>query len=246
LVWSVAGRSVLHAQGFLDVDGQRCEPSPGPVTLWHPLGATDADAWRTLVLERGIAQPFNQVFRETYSEASVDALLSAELDVRTLLGLARSQGWALHHDGVLVRRIGRVRVSLGMGRIYPGASGTTRCGGVQVFDPAGGPARMDDPKLVSECLRAVDLLVSVSAFALAPTIDTATARARQAVLSKLLGDHVDGRSVRVADVSISIATGRATREGAEIEVPPSNSATVLPYPDEILRRIVTAVNHFST
>lgn len=263
LVWRIAREPVLpHRDGkqwmFLQADGQPVELAAGPVWLWHPLGSpAEAEDFRRLIVSRKLHQPFNQVFRETYSEASVPQLLSPDLDVSTLLGLARSQGWTFSPDRNLVRRRGPLRIELDVGQPYPGAAGITRCRSIQLLAAEDGkPCSIsrEDPLLVSECLRAVDLLISVSAFAVSEEgIEPASARARQAALLAMLGDdrsrgtpYVEGRYVRAGDVSISIATGRAMRAGAEVEIPDADNARMtLPYPDEILRRVVAGVNHLA-
>lgn len=254
LVWIVGGVAVVPVREggrwmFVGADGETVEAVRGAVSLWHPFDG-EVDAWRRIVLDRGIAQPFNQVFRETYSEASLQWFVGVDLDVRTLLGLARSQGWVLREGGVLVRRVGDLRTHVTIDSVFPGATGITRCWAVDIFAQGREPASIGDrdPRIVSECIRGIDLLVGVSAFAVASEREMGTARARVEVLSRMIGDdpaagaHVDGRYVRIGDVAISIATGVVRRGGAEIEVPPRGGVTVLPYPDEVLRRIVMAVN----
>lgn len=240
---------------FMGSDGTPRAPTQGTVALWHPLQqSANASAWRAWVLEHKVQQPFNQLFRETYSPKSVASLLAPELDVKTLLGLARSQGWVLR-DERLVRRLGPFRVELDVGRVFPGAKGTTRCFSIRLFRGAERKSldlAAEDPQLVSECLRAVDLLVGVSAFALDParSVETPSARERRAVLTRMFGSSaesvrpfVDGHHVRAGNLSISIATGRVSRDGEEVEVPSvASEVTVIPYPDEVLYRIVVALN----
>jgi Domain of unknown function (DUF4132) len=263
LVWSFDdGTTVVPVKkgknwSFIGHDGQSCSPKAETIALWHPLRHNaNADCWRALILQREIQQPFNQVFRETYTDQSIAHFLTPELDVRTLLGLARSQGWMLRHER-LVKRMGPLRVEVDVGRVYPGASGSTRCYAIEVYRGVGHEAvdlPTEDRQLLSECLRAVDLLVSVSAFSLDPeyTFEAGSARERQVALFGMLGSSpqedrpfVDGRYVRVGDTRVSIATGRASKDGEEIEIPsPSVGTTPLPYPDEILQRIVVGINEF--
>ena len=240
---------------FMGSDGTPRAPAQGTVALWHPLQqSADASAWRAWVLEHRVQQPFNQLFRETYSSKSVASLLAPELDVKTLLGLARSQGWVLR-DERLVRRLGPFRVELDVGRVFPGAKGTTRCFSIHLFRGAERKSldlAAEDPELVSECLRAVDLLVGVSAFALDParSAETHSARERRAVLTRMFGlssesegPFVDGHHVRAGNLSISIATGRVSRDGEEVEIPTvASGVTVIPYPDDVLYGIVVALN----
>lgn len=263
LVWRFGdGTSALPVKtgqnwSFIGPDGQPCSSTAETITLWHPLQPdSNSGGWRALLLKRGIHQPFNQVFRETYTDQSISNLLSPEIELRSLLGLARSEGWVLR-EGCLVRRIGPFRVELDLGKVYPGMCGGWRCQGMGIFSGTGREPVCfadEDPQLVSECLRAVDLLVSVSAFSLDSecSYESGSARERQSALAGMLGSSprgdrpfVDGRYVRFGEIKISIATGRATVDGAEIELPrASKGVSVLPYPDEILHRIVVAVNEF--
>jgi hypothetical protein len=244
-----------RAWSFVDAQGQPLAAPQGRVRLWHPLEAgSQAESWRRLVIDRNIAQPFNQAFRETYAVDGLAEWLGLPLDANTLMGLSRSQGWLLRYD-TLVRRIGHYRAELGVLGIFPGAEGERSCTGLQVFRKADSEPldlSKEDPIAVSECLRAVDLLVSVSTFALNPdrAYEPHTARARRAALVGLLGEdpshggaYVEGRNVRQGDVTISIATGRASRRGEELAPTSDTDAVfIIPYPDPTLRRIVARIN----
>jgi hypothetical protein len=245
-----------RAWTFVDAQGRPLAAPQGRVRLWHPLEvASHAERWRRLVIERNIAQPFNQAFRETYSADGVAEWLGLPLDANTLMGLSRSQGWQLRYD-TLVRRIGRYRVELCVFGIFPGAQGERSCTGLHVFRKADSTPldlSQEDPIGISECLRAVDLLISVSAFTL--NCDHAhephTARTRRAALIAMLGEdrslggaYVDGRNVRQGDVTISIATARASHQGEELAATSDMDPVVIiiPYPDPLLRRIVARLN----
>jgi hypothetical protein len=207
-----------------------------------------------LVVDRGIAQPFNQAFRETYSAPGITEWLGVPMDARTLLGLAHSQGWQLRHPDSLLRKIGPYRLELVVFGIFPGAQGPRSCSGLALFRGAEStPLDLSSQCAVaiSECLRTVDLLVSVSAFALDPKSGetSASARARRAALVAMFGEdpsrgaiYVEGRYVRRADIIISIATGRASRHGEELAPSAEGAPTVIPYPDPILRRIIARIN----
>ena len=92
----------------------------------------------------------------------------------------------------------------------------------------------------------------MSAFALGS--DTAyephTARARRSALLGMLGDdagsggaYVEGRHVRRGELTVHIATGRASRNGEELALPSDTGAPcIIPYPDPILSRIVAHLN----
>jgi hypothetical protein len=262
LIWRFEdGRSALPVRvgkqwSLLDAYGKPLEALPTAVSLWHPLQPNaDAEAWRSLVIARGLSQPFNQAFRETYSAASIERLTLPRLDLHSLLGLARAQGWALRSGATLVRRIGAFRVELDVGVAFPGAVGTTCCYEIRFFRGSGSDAIDPDqaePQGISECLRRVDLLVSVSAYTLDPNAgeEAASARSRRAVLVRMLGEvphaerpYVDGRYVRHGELAIHIATGRVSKYGEECELPSLDAKVrVLPYPDSTLQRIVTVLD----
>ncbi len=264
LIWRLDSKTSVLAMAsgktltLLDSQGEPCSPRAETVSLWHPLHNLDeSSAWRNLIVQRGIQQPFNQAFRECYGADTITQFLTPEVDVRTLLGLGLAQGWLLRY-GYLVRRFGTLRVELDTGGTYPGACGTTRIGAID-FYRHGGHKRIDpaqeSPQLVSECLRAVDLLVSVAAFSVKPGAGPAgaTASERQSALLHMMGaaanrakPYVDGRYVKTGDVKISITTGRVTRNNQEIHTDElSGKATPLPYPDAILQKIVWAINCYS-
>lgn len=56
-------------EGLMQASGERFQPSEqATVKLWHPVHATDAEAaaWRDVIVEREVVQPFKQAFREVY------------------------------------------------------------------------------------------------------------------------------------------------------------------------------------
>lgn len=243
------------AWSFIDARARPLAPARGRVRLWHPLQVdSQPDSWRRLIIERKIAQPFNQAFRETYSTDALAEWLALPLEAKTLIGLSRAQGWHLRDD-TLLRRIGNYRVELGVPGIFPGAVGEHYCSQLQLFrqvDRTPLDHSQEDPIGVSECLRAADLLFSVSAFALSSEsgFEAHTARARRSALLGMLGDDasrggafVEGRYVRRGDLTVHIATGRASRNGEELALPSRAGAPcIIPYPDPILSRIVAHLN----
>jgi len=71
IVWQIVdGPAVLpDGSGFLGVDGAPLAVEGGEITLWHP-GETTPDqvaAWRKLLADRDVTQPFPQVWREVYA-----------------------------------------------------------------------------------------------------------------------------------------------------------------------------------
>jgi hypothetical protein len=192
LVW-VARRGGTRLGSFLPVrrDGRlvledaRGEavtpPDDARIALWHPVLAGDDERewWRALVARRRLRQPLRQVYREFYrpgpGEEDGDttvAFAGHVVAIRPLVGLARREGWRPDGHGVLLRRFGPVEVAFQVeGPLYPGAEGYAEVERVRFAVRAGRGwrrARIGELPLVvfSEACRAVDLLVSTSAFAL--------------------------------------------------------------------------------
>ncbi|KVH71591.1 hypothetical protein WJ42_02575 [Burkholderia cepacia] len=176
------------------------------IRLWHPLLA-DADerlAWQRAIVGRTLRQPVRQAFREYYVPADGDASASDSamfeghvLSSRQLIGVARREGWSIRaYDDGLVREFGDVRATFFVdARLYPGSEshGTSRRLHFERrhdrhWIPL--PIGEIDRVVFSEVARAVDLLVSVAAFALdddatraataALTVDPARQREREA------------------------------------------------------------------
>ncbi|WP_423760978.1 DUF4132 domain-containing protein [Burkholderia sp. NLJ2] len=166
-----------------DAAGHACDiADDSDIRLWHPLLA-DADerlAWQRTIVGRALRQPVRQAFREYYVPEESDASASESamfeghvLSSRPLLGVARREGWSIRaYDDGLVREFGDVRATfLVDARLYPGSEshGTSRRLHVERrherrWVPL--PIGEIDRVVFSEVARAVDLLVSVSAFAL--------------------------------------------------------------------------------
>lgn len=155
-------------------------PDDGRISLWHPASANEDErlAWRGAVVAARLKQPFRQAFREHYAPLEEELALSAAsvfadhvVSIRPLLGLARREGWRVQRDGDLERDFGAVRASFRVeARLYPGAEGHASTGGLTFMQRDQGvwrPMRLADVSTVvfSEACRAVDLLVSTSAFA---------------------------------------------------------------------------------
>jgi hypothetical protein len=157
-------------------------PEDTRIALWHPVLARheEREAWRAVIARSRLRQPLRQVFREFYlpapGEEDGDATATFAghvVAIRPLVGLARREGWRPQGHGVLVRRFADVEVAFRVnGPAYPGAEGFAEVESVRFAMRAGRRwrrARIAElPQVVfSEACRAVDLLVSVSAFALA-------------------------------------------------------------------------------
>lgn len=233
---------LLDGEGAIDAQGQPLAlPEDGDIGLWHPLhgSAEERAAWQALVTRRRVRQPLRQVYREIYETPGDGAAPFAgyQLSLRTLLGLARREGWRLDHDEGLSRQFGAWRVLLRIeGRVYPGAGGACTSNGLA-------PAPMLPMAAVaySEACRAVDLLVSASALALVEEAPDAQreqrlawlanlapgpmAGMRRTVLAQVFAQQIDAgrmalepRHLTVGLHAIHLATARVTLDGAEVVI----------------------------
>ncbi|RQS20603.1 DUF4132 domain-containing protein [Burkholderia sp. Bp8992] len=193
MIWQARGRDG-STQSFIpdiakgkvvlrDAAGHTCNLADDcEIRLWHPLLA-DADerlAWQRAIVRRTLRQPVRQAFREYYVPADSDASASDSamfeghvLSSRPLLGVARREGWSIRaYDDGLAREFGDVRATfLVDARLYPGAQGhgtSRRLYFERRHDRRWVPLPIGeiDAVVFSEVARAVDLLVSVAAFAL--------------------------------------------------------------------------------
>lgn len=162
------------------------------IRLWHPLhsSAEERKAWQCHVTALQVRQPLRQAFREYYEPLpqelqrplgedgrtwrSNESHRFAEwmLSLKPLIGLARGQGWKIDRESGLVRQLGEVTVTFGVGEeLHPGIENgeadSTELAfwkGVQSRSSRL-PIREVEPIIYSESCRAADLLVSVSSFA---------------------------------------------------------------------------------
>ncbi|MDN2698447.1 DUF4132 domain-containing protein [Janthinobacterium sp. SUN073] len=272
LVWRTGDGSafMLDGKGAIDAQGQPVGlPAQGEIGLWHPLHGNGEEraAWQALLAQRRLRQPLRQVYREIYEPPGDGSAPFAgyQLSLRTLLGLARREGWRLDHDEGLSRQFGAWRVSLRVeGRVYPGAGGACTSNGLA-------PAQMMPmaPVAYSEACRAADLLVSASALALVEEEQSVEreqrlfylanlapgpmAGMRRAVLEQVFADQIEdgrmaleARHLMVGRHAIHLTTGRVTKDGAEaaIEVVAKGSklgaVPWLPYDEALLEKIAAA------
>ena len=198
LIWEVEvapgqWRAALPADGALiSLDGRPV--AGGVVRLWHPVRSRPAEirAWRDLLTDRSIRQPFRQAFREIY------LLTPAELATRVysnrfaahvlryqrLYALFKARGWATRLLGPwdagdeaeatreVVGRRWRARF---FHSYIEGYLDTTLAGTDQVrFDQREGgewrPAELASvpPVVFSELMRDVDLFIGVTSIAADP------------------------------------------------------------------------------
>lgn len=71
LIWKVQDGPafMVDNDALIDAKGKAVAIDDAHITLWHPLhsAAKEVSEWRKVMFERGITQPFAQVWRETYS-----------------------------------------------------------------------------------------------------------------------------------------------------------------------------------
>jgi hypothetical protein len=161
-------------------------------------------------------------------------------------------------------------------KLYPGLEGSCVSRELSFQQRQGSrwaPAVIESirPVVFSEICRAVDLLVSVTGFAIGgEAIDAGRsdrlhflaeenlsqmARMRANVLARVFEKQIaarrvalDGRYVRVGPYAVHITTARVTREGAPVDLPaPAESGKLvavpwLPYDENLLEKIVWCVS----
>lgn len=256
LIWRANGADgaafsfMLDGAAPVDSDGAPLTLSPeAAISLWHPLDDAPAvrAAWQAYLNARAIRQPLRQAYRETYGfDTGMDAFAGHVLAVRPLLGLARGEGWQLDDD-CLRRHFGDLRLTLALSRdLYPGAGGYCESLAMVCARRRGShwqavPNEALAPVLWSEMCRAVDLLVSVSAFALGGEdspddpqrwqrlahLDSleagAMAAMRRAVLRQVFAPQIAAgrlaigeRHAHVGAHALHLATGRVTVDGAPV------------------------------
>ena len=254
LVWRMGDGTafMLDGKAAVDAQGKKVElPEDGEITLWHPLHGSQAEraGWQARVSQRRLRQPVRQAYREIYLPPDDGSIPFAghALSVRTLLGLARREGWRLDTDEGLSRQFGAWRVSLRLeGRVYPGAEGACTSDGLAVDQRVGSQWQQTDasqmaPVACSEACRAIDLLVSASAFALVENESSAQRDRRlfylsnletgpmigmrRAVLEQVFAQQIaegrmasEPRHLMVGRHAIHLATARVTLDGAEVTV----------------------------
>jgi hypothetical protein len=271
-----AGQLTLRdGAGSIVVPGADCR-----VALWHPSdsNAEERGAWRDRLAVLGIKQPFKQVFREHYivppaelSQTETGMFAGHIVSIRPFLGLARRERWRLGYDD-LFRSFGPWTARLDLADpVYPGCVGETAIRNITLWRLNGGkflPTRLGalPPATISEILRAVDLLVSTSGFAITAE-DEGSRRdnrlrrlaqsslgsmmdMRKQALERALRDvdgmtdlQFDARHLLLGPYAIHLATGRVTRDGEPITVDPPKRFSLtavpwLPHDERLLETIL--------
>ncbi len=160
--------------------------APGvPVRLWHPARATvdEVRAWREVVQEKEIRQPFKQAFREVYLLTPAEEAAGAHssrfeghiVHYSRLRALFKDRGWASNylgfwdggHDDGAARRVlagGEWRVTLSHHLYEEGFAQTS----VMYFERQAGaswrqaPLAEVPPLVFSEAMRDADLFIGVT------------------------------------------------------------------------------------
>ncbi|MGC5702210.1 DUF4132 domain-containing protein [Pseudomonas sp. NFXW11] len=243
LLW-IAHPDQGPSRSFLPTaDGQALDPWGQPlsldascrISLWHPLAVTEAErhAWKALVSAHRLKQPLRQVFREYYlpspqelESSSCQAFVGHSLSIRPLIGLARREGWKIDDDGSLCRDLGDIRVTFAVGaELYPGLQGHCLSGSASFarrtqkhWQPV--LLKSLPPQVFSEACRAIDLLVSVSSFAIEELAQTATGQplpqtsaGKREQRLNLLAEHNLTQMTLMRGQVLSMAFARLIEEG---------------------------------
>ena len=191
LIWSFDGQAAipLERDSFLTLGGQIEPPEAAEVRLWHPLEATPDEiaAWRALLRERELHQPFKQAYREIYLLAPAEQqtrLYSNRFAAHIVryaqvYALAKQRGWGIRALGPYDNGGGEQWRDFPEQRLRAGfwmENADTDWGGGAVADFAAtdqvrftragerDPLPLDEvPRVVfSEAMRDVDLFVGVA------------------------------------------------------------------------------------
>ncbi|WP_225839315.1 DUF4132 domain-containing protein [Streptomyces sp. NK08204] len=104
LIWEVETAPGEWRTVLPETDGQLPDaPDAAPVRLWHPLRSDPpaVRAWRDLLTERGLRQPFKQAFREVYlltpaeeqTRVYSNRFAAHLVHYRRMFALFRARGW---------------------------------------------------------------------------------------------------------------------------------------------------------
>ena len=187
---------VLHVEGaWQDAEGNTVElPEEAQVELWHPIQSPEdtVRTWRLVLEEHGITQPFKQAHREIY------VLTDAERQTNTysnrfaahilrqhqFQALGQGRGWSYslmgtfdsHNTPTLTLPDHEIQVEFWVECVHEGEVSDmgiflyVATDQVRFCDPTGEPRPLEEipPLLFSECLRDVDLFVSVASIGTDP------------------------------------------------------------------------------
>lgn len=248
LIWQVeSAAGVYHSmmpmpnQQWIDCRGNACAlPEPSRIRLWHPLQVSPAehDAWQASLLRLGIEQPFKQALREIYHVTAMQDFSGYILDLQRLVGLARAEGWKVNYDAFERWFGGYLFVFSMHTTLFHGVQGQGNSGELVGYrQNHGRRERVADEQIpavvLSEALRAVDLLVSMSALArgancyergftsMNEALNERKACVEQHFADELTSQHLQlsGHYAQVGDNQVHLATGRVTCRGKPVILP---------------------------
>jgi hypothetical protein len=197
LIWRFGDRAAipLDRDSYLSLDGQIDPPADGEVRLWHPLDSQPDEiaAWRALLRDHELQQPFKQAYREIYlvapaeqqTEVYSNRFAAHIVRYPQVYALAKVRGWAIRALGPYDNNGGeqwRDFPEHGL-RVRFWMEPADEMGGALIADLAatdqvrftrldeGEPLPLDGvPRIVfSEAMRDVDLFVGVASIAADPT-----------------------------------------------------------------------------
>lgn len=167
--------------GLLDASGQivNWPADDTALRLAHPcdlLPASQWHAWQSACFDRCIVQPFKQVFRELYVVVDKEKGPQGEslryechaVQPHQALAILGKRGW-VHHPGEGLRRVHHAAdcvawLSFAEYFHHPGEVQQATVSSVRFTDKACKPLAVEnvDPRLFSETMRDIDLIVSVA------------------------------------------------------------------------------------
>ncbi len=240
VIWSVSDGSISLGSGLWrdgTMDGLHepiALPKGARVRPWHPIDALpgEREEWRLRLAYENIRQPVKQAFRECYRPPedeldleSTNMFAGIVASSRPLLAVSQKAGWRNDYDSCrlwLERGDWAFSLSHDAG-LYPGVDLRVLFGQVRVWRASSAEwraARLRDlpPVTLSEGLRSVDLIASVSAFASAKDLQahgTSPSRRREIDWGRLQEMPLTGQDV-------------ARREALEVILggPPSGNSLV--------------------
>lgn len=175
------GYPTRDGAGLLDASGKTVNwpADDAPLRLAHPcdlLPASQWHAWQGACFDRRVVQPFKQVFRELYVVVDKEKGPQGEslryeghaVQPHQALAILGKRGW-VHHPGEGLRRVHHAAdcvawLSFAEYFHHPGEVQQATVSSVRFTDKAGKPLAVEnvDPRLFSETMRDIDLIVSVA------------------------------------------------------------------------------------
>ncbi|MBQ6617163.1 MAG: DUF4132 domain-containing protein [Thermoguttaceae bacterium] len=178
--------------------------SSGTVRIAHPLDLLQSGRWTEFqkkICEEQIVQPFKQAFRELYvldKDEKLDGVRSRRYEGYQFMakkgaGVMKNRGWTIdYYDGLIkrYRKEGLVAmVNSDCCWFTPADIEPPVLETIEFCTESGRPVRLEDvpPRLFSETMRDVDLLVSVAhASGVGPEASHSTVEMRSQILAQLI------------------------------------------------------------